>query len=60
MLYIKRKFLIGTFYRPPNSDNNVWDFMVYFMEKSKDTNVENILVTGNFNENLIVNNIKKD
>ena len=48
----KKKYLIGTFYRPPNSDNDVWDLIAYSMEKSKDTNIENILITGDFNENL--------
>ena len=48
----KKKYLIGTFYRPPNSDNDVWDLIAYSMEKSKDTKLENILITGDFNENL--------
>ena len=48
----KKKYLIGTLYRPPNSDNDVWDLIAYSMEKSKDTKLENILITGDFNENL--------
>jgi exonuclease III len=46
------KVLIGTFYRPPNSDIGKWDLTAFSIEKAKDTGISNIIVTGDFNDNL--------
>ena len=47
----KKKFLIGTFYRPPNLEANKWEYIAYSLEKAKDTNIQNIIITGDFNCN---------
>ena len=47
----KMKFLIGTFYRPPNLEANKWEYIAYSLEKAKDTNIKNIIITGDFNCN---------
>lgn len=52
----KKKFLIGTFYRRPNSETEKWNLIAYSMEKAKDTNISNIIITGDFNDNL--NNLR--
>ncbi|KAK3083103.1 hypothetical protein FSP39_014041 [Pinctada imbricata] len=44
-------FLIGTFYRPPNSTATTWDQIQNSISAANDTNVTNILVLGDFNEN---------
>ena len=49
------KFLIGTFYRPPNSDGNVWNLIEQSIELTIDTRFSNILITGDFNENQLIN-----
>ena len=46
------KVLIGTFYRPPNSDIKKWDLIAFSIEKAKDTGISKILITGDFNDNL--------
>lgn len=50
----KKKFLIaiGTFYRPPNSEVHKWNLIAYSMEKDKDTNISNVIITVNFKDNL--------
>lgn len=50
----KKKFLIaiGTFYRPPNSEVQKWNLIAYSMEKDKDTNISNVIITVNFKDNL--------
>ena len=45
------KFLIGTFYRPPNLEVSKWEYIAYSLEKAKDTNIDNIIITGDFNCN---------
>ena len=44
-----RKKLLGTFYRPPNSDNTVLATIEDSIGLAFDTNVQNILITGDFN-----------
>ena len=44
-----RKQLIGTFYRPPNSDNTVLASIEDSISLAFDTNMQNILITGDFN-----------
>ena len=44
-----KKYLIGTFYRPPNSTNDVLLSIEDLIALSYDTNIQNILITGDFN-----------
>ena len=43
------KQLIGTFYRPPNSNNTVISTIEDSVGLVFDTNIKNILITGDFN-----------
>ena len=51
------KYLIGTFYRPPNSNNNIWDLIEHSIELAVDTRCKNLIITGDFNENQFDRNI---
>lgn len=52
-------YLIGTFYRPPNSDNNYWNLIEQSIDLAVDTKIKSIIITGDFNENqLNINNNK--
>ena len=44
------KYLIGTFYRPPNSNNEIWERIEQSIELACDTNIKNIIITGDLNE----------
>ena len=44
-----KKHLIGTFYRPPNSPNVVLSSIENSVSLALDTNIQNILLTGDFN-----------
>ena len=44
-----KKHLIGTFYRPPNSPNAVLSSIEDSISLALDTNIQNILLTGDFN-----------
>ena len=44
-----KKHLIGTFYRPPNSTNQVLTMIEDSIGLVFDTNISNILITGDFN-----------
>lgn len=43
------KQLIGTFYRPPNSDNTILSSIEDSIAVAFDTNIHNIMITGDFN-----------
>ncbi|KAK3087298.1 hypothetical protein FSP39_004356 [Pinctada imbricata] len=45
--------LCGTFYRPPNSQSNVWDLIENSIELAFDSNIKDIIITGDFNENQL-------
>ncbi|MEW8547189.1 MAG: endonuclease/exonuclease/phosphatase family protein, partial [Candidatus Thiodiazotropha sp.] len=47
------KQLIGTFYRPPNSSNNVISTIEDSIGLAFDTNIKNILITGDFNLDIL-------
>ena len=47
------KFLLGTFYRPPNSNQIIWDSIEQSIESAIDTKIKNILITGDFNEDQL-------
>lgn len=44
-----KKYLIGSFYRPPSSTNDVLLSIEDSIALSFDTNIQNILITGDFN-----------
>ena len=48
-----QKYLIGTFYRPPNCLNNTWNLIDESIELAIDTQIKNIIITGDFNENQL-------
>jgi exonuclease III len=47
----KKKNIIGTFYRPPNAIATMWEYIAYSIEKAKDTEITNVIETGDFNDN---------
>ena len=51
-----KKQLIGTFYRPPNSSNAVFSSIEDSIGLAFDTNIENILLTGDFNLDTLKEN----
>ena len=53
-----RKQLIGTFYRPPNSSNAVMTSIEDSIGQAFDTNIQNILITGDFNLDILKDNSK--
>ncbi|MCG8047067.1 MAG: reverse transcriptase domain-containing protein, partial [Candidatus Thiodiazotropha endolucinida] len=44
-----RKELLGTFYRPPNSNNAIYTYIEDSFGLAFDTNISNITITGDFN-----------
>ena len=53
------KYLLGTFYRPPNSSVQTWHIIEQSFELAIDTKIKNIIITGDFNENQLSNNESK-
>ena len=54
---IKNKIqLIGTFYRPPNSTNAILSTIEDSIGLAFDANISNILITGDFNLNILKDN----
>ena len=51
-----KKQLIGTFYRPPNSANAILSSTEDSIGLAFDTNIQNILVTGDFNLDILKDN----
>lgn len=51
-----RKLLIGTFYRPPNSTNEILTSIENSIGLAYDTNIHNVLVTGDFNFDMLKDN----
>ena len=45
------KHLLGTFYRPLNSNQIIWDTIEQSIEQAFDTKIKIIIITGDFNEN---------
>ncbi len=45
--------LIGGFYRPPNSNNNYWTLLEESFDRAYNTSINNIIITGDFNMNLL-------
>ena len=53
------KILFGLFYRPPDSQVHIWDHINQSLENALDAGFENIVVMGDFNENLLSPNLNK-
>ena len=51
----QRKFLIGTFYRPPNSTAEILLLIEDSIGLAFDTNISNIFITGDFNLDVLKN-----
>lgn len=49
---LKKKFLIGLFYRPPNSTIEFWDSFESNIEKASDLNLD-LLILGDFNQDIL-------
>ena len=43
------KFLLGTFYRPPNADASFWEHLQEALNLVKSDRVNNVILTGDFN-----------
>ena len=54
-----KKQLIGTFYRPPNSTNATLSSIEVSIGLAFDTNIQNILLTGDFNLDTLKENSNK-
>ena len=54
-----RKLLIGTLYRPPESKNEILLSIEDSIGLARDTNIHNILVTGDFNFDMLKDNSQK-
>ena len=54
-LHLKNNsYLIGTFYRHPNSTNYIWDLINHSIELAIDSRIKNIIITGDINGNQLV------
>lgn len=51
-----KKILIGTFYRPPNSTNEILTSIENSIGLAVDTNIQDILITGNLNLDVLTQN----
>ena len=50
---ITKKNLLGTFYRPPNSTQDVLTSIEDSISLAYDTNIQNVLITGGFNLDVL-------
>ena len=51
-----KRYLYGTFYRPPNAPTSLWDQIEYSFDLAFNTQVKNIIITGDFNVNQLKQN----
>ena len=49
----RKHILFGLFYRPPNSNANYYSMIEDSLSLAVDTNISDIIVTGDFNFNLL-------
>jgi hypothetical protein len=49
----KSNILFGLFYRPPDSNPGMWDLINLSIENALNSGVDNIVISGDFNENLL-------
>ena len=48
-----KSLLLGGFYRPPNATNDYWTLVEESIDKAYNTKHQNIIITGDFNQNLL-------
>ena len=53
-----KKSLIGGYYRPPNSNNEYFYLISESVDRAHNTNIPDIIITGDFNINMNSNNNK--
>ena len=54
-----RNILIGGFYRPPNSNTGYFELIIESIDRAYNTNIVDIIILGDFNCNMSVNNKNK-
>lgn len=55
-----QSYLYGTFYRPPNSPVSIWSDIEYSIDLAFNTKISKIIITGDFNANLLTNNYQSE
>ena len=48
-----KKILVGGIYRPPNSNSAYFDLIMESIDRAHNTNINDIIITGDFNYNMI-------
>ena len=54
-----KKVLEGGFYRPPNSNVAYFNLILESVDRAYNTNIHDIIITGDFNYNMLLNNKNK-
>ncbi|MEW8545280.1 MAG: reverse transcriptase family protein, partial [Candidatus Thiodiazotropha sp.] len=54
-----KKVLIGGFYRPPNSNTDYFNLLSESIDRAINTNIVDIIITGDFNYNMLSNENNK-
>ena len=54
-----KKVLVGGFYRPPNSNVAYFNLILESIDRAYNTNIHDIIKTGDFNYNMLLNNKNK-
>ena len=54
-----KKVLVGGIYRPPNSNTDYFNLMLESIDRAYNTNIHDIIITGDFNYNMLLNNKNK-
>ena len=52
VIHDNKTLLIGGFYRPPNSNNHYWSLIEESFDRAYSTNIENVIILGDFNINM--------
>ena len=59
-LYVKcKQILVGGFYKPPSCTINYFDLMKESIDRACNTNISDIIITGDFNFNMAQNALNK-
>ena len=54
-----KKVLVGGIYRPPNSNSDYFNLILESTDRAHNTNIHDIIITGDFNYNMLSNNNNK-
>ena len=54
-----KKVLVGGIYRPPNSNSDYFNLILENIDRAHNTNIPDIIITGDFNYNMLSNNNNK-